>query len=79
MENIEINDDAVLKFKQKSIVEVYEHEDVELNKPVEEIFEENEEIEVTICGVDADKFDVQFPDGSIAFIRKNGVEVVSIN
>ena len=79
MENIEVNDDVVLKFKQKSIVEVYEYEDVELNEPVEEIFEENEEVEITICGVDADKFDVQFGDGTIAFIRKDSVEIVSVN
>ena len=79
MENIEVNDDVVLKFKQKSIVEVYEYEDVELNEPVEEIFEENEEVEITICGVDADKFDVQFGDGTIAFIRKHSVEIVSVN
>jgi hypothetical protein len=79
MENIEVNDDVVLKFKQKSIVEVYEYEDVELNEPVEETFEENEEVEITICGVDADKFDVQFGDGTIAFIRKDSVEIVSVN
>ena len=79
MENIEVNDDVVLKFKQKSIVEVYEYEDIELNEPVEETFEENEEVEITICGVDEDKFDVQFGDGTIAFIRKDSVEIVSVN
>jgi preprotein translocase subunit YajC len=79
METIEVNDDVVLKFKQKSIVEVYEYEDAELDSPIEENFEEGEEIEITICGVDADKFDVQFDDGTIAFIRKDSVEIVSVN
>ena len=76
---IEVNDDVILKFKQKSIVEVYEYEDAELNQPIEEIFDEGEETEVTICGIDSHKFDVQFGDGTIAFIRKDSVEIVSVN
>ena len=45
----------------------------------EETFDAGEEIEITIVGVDDAKFDVHFGDGSIAFIRKNEVEVVSVN
>ena len=79
MMGIEVNDDVIFKFKQKSIVEVYENEDFELNEPVEEFFEKGEEIEVSICGVDTHKFDVQFGNGTIAFIKKDILEIVSVN
>ena len=79
MLDIQENDDVKLKFKGDVIIEVYEYEDFELNEPIEELFNKDEEIEVTICGIDSYKFDVQFGDGSIAFIRRDLVDVVSIN
>ena len=77
--HIEDGDDLVIRFKQDSIVEVFESEDAELDEPVEERFSEGEEVEVTVFGVDEHKIDVQFGDCSIAFIRREGIEIISVN
>ena len=79
MQIIEENDDVVFKFKGATIVEVFEDADFELNKPVEDLFEAGETIEVTILDVNEIAYDIQFGDGSVAFIRKDLVEVVSVN
>jgi hypothetical protein len=79
MVHIEENDDVVFKFKGATIVEVFEDADFELNKPVEDLFEAGETIEVTILDVNEIAYDIQFGDGSVAFIRKDLVEVVSVN
>ena len=77
--DIQVNDDVILKIKNNVIIEVFEYEDFDLDNPIEELFNKDEKIEVTICGIDEHKFDVQFGDGSIAFIRRDLVEVVSVN
>ena len=76
---IQVNDDVTLKFKNDVIVEVFESEDFELDNPIEELFTKDEVIEIVVFGVDDIKIDVQFGDGSIAFIRKNLVDIVSVN
>ena len=79
MQIIEENDDVVFKFKETTIVEVFEHEDFELNKPIEDVFEAGDISDVTIFGVNEHAYDIQFGDGSVAFIRKKLVEIVSVN
>ena len=77
--HIEEADDLVIRFKQETLLEIFEHEDVELHAPVEERFDLGEEVEVTVFGVDLDRLDVQFGDGTVAFIRREQVEIVKIN
>ena len=79
MHHLEEADDIKLRFLYNTVIEVFEYEDTELHRPVEERFDEGEEIDVTVFGVDAHKIDVQFGDGSVAFIRRDVVEVVEIN
>ncbi len=79
MKNIEIDDSVVLKFKKQTIVEIYESKNDKLDDPLTDLFKKNEEVEVTIYGVDEEKFDVQFGDGTIAFIRKDDVKIISVN
>lgn len=79
MEHIEEADDVIFKFKEDSIIEVYEHEDIELHEPVEEQFTKDEVIDVTICSVNEDNYGIQFGDGTVSFIRKDMVEVVAVN
>jgi preprotein translocase subunit YajC len=79
MEHIEEADDVILKFKEDSIVEVYEHEDIELHEPVEEKFTKDEVIDVTVCSVNEDNYGIQFGDGTVSFIRKDMVEVIAVN
>lgn len=79
MTQIEVNDDVVFSFVRPTVLEVYTEADTELNSPEHEVFDEDEQIEVTILNVDDNKYDVQFGDGSIAFLRKNDVKIFSIN
>lgn len=79
MEHIEEADDVIFKFKEDSIIEVYEHEDIELHEPVEEQFAKDEVIDVTICSVNEQHYGIQFGDGTVSFIRKDMVEVVAVN
>lgn len=76
---IEEGDDVVIQFNEKTAIEVFESEDFELEEPVEEIFEAGDQLEVTVFGVDDIKLDVQFGDGSIAFIHRDQVKIISIN
>ena len=77
---LENSDDIVIRFKQESIVEVFEYEDTEMNEPVEERFVQNEEVEVTLFDdPNEHSLSVQFGDGSIAFIMQDAVEIVEIN
>lgn len=77
--HIEEGDDVVIQFNEKTAIEVFESEDFELDEPVEEIFEAGDQLEVTVFGVDSIKLDVQFGDGSVAFIHRDQIRVVSIN
>jgi hypothetical protein len=79
MEHIEEADDVIFKFKEDSIIEVYEHEDIELHEPVEEMFTKDEVIDVTVCSVNEDNYGIQFGDGTVSFIRKDMVEVIAVN
>jgi hypothetical protein len=79
MEHIEEADDVIFKFKEDSIIEVYEHEDIELHEPVEEKFTKDEVIDVTVCSVNEDNYGIQFGDGTVSFIRKDMVEVIAVN
>ena len=79
MTHIEANDDVVFSFVRPTILEIYTEEDAELDSPDHEVFDEGEQIEVTILSVDNDKYDVQFADGSVAFIRKDNVKIFSVN
>lgn len=79
MQNLEEADDIKLRFLYNTVIEVFEYADTDLHRPVEERFNEGEEIEVTVFGVDEHKIDIQFGDGSVAFIRRDVVEVVEIN
>lgn len=77
---LENSDDIVIRFKQESIVEVFEHDDTEMNEPVEERFHQNEEVEVTLFDdPNEHSLSVQFGDGSIAFIMQHAVEIVEVN
>lgn len=77
---LENSDDLVIRFKQESMVEVFEHEDTELNEPVEERFHQNEEVEVTLFDDPSEhSLSVQFGDGSIAFLVPQSVEIVEVN
>jgi hypothetical protein len=69
----------ILSFKNRTALEHYESEDFELDAPREKIWEAGEEFEVNVVDVDDVKFDVQFGDGSLAFIRKEEVTVHSCN
>lgn len=77
--NIEDGDDVKFSFKKKTLLEIYESDDSELDNPVREIFNEGEVFEVTVFGIDKHKYDVQFGDGSVAFIRKADVNVIEVN
>ena len=77
--SIEDGDDVKMSFKKKTLLEIFESEDAELDNPVQEVFNEGEVFEVTIFGVDKDKYDVQFGDGSVSFIRKDDVNVIEVN
>ena len=77
--NIEDGDDVKFSFKKKTLLEIYESDDSELDNPVEEIFNEGEVFEVTVFGIDKHKYDVQFGDGSVSFIRKADVNVIEVN
>jgi hypothetical protein len=66
-------------FKKDTELEIYESEDFELEEPNVDVFKKGEKFEVDIFGVDDRKYDVQFGDGSVAFIRKDNVEIVSVN
>jgi hypothetical protein len=76
---IQDGDDVKMAFNKKTVLEIYESDDSELDNPVEEIFNEGEVFEVIIFGIDKYKYDVQFGDGSVAFIRKEDVNVIEVN
>lgn len=76
IQELEEGDDVVFKFIGKSLIEVFEHEDIELNEPVEEIFEKGEEIDVTVCSINEHSIGIQFGDGSVSFILPSMVEFV---
>jgi hypothetical protein len=67
-------EDVILRFVCKTALEIFEHEDIDLHEPVEEIFEEGEEIEVAVFGIDERTVSVQFGDSSIAFIHRSCIE-----
>jgi hypothetical protein len=74
--DLEAGDDVIVKFIGKTVVEVFEYEDIDLHEPVEELFEAGEEIEVNVVSVNEFSLDVQFGDGSIAFISPRFIEFV---
>ena len=76
---IEDGDSVIMYFKKDTELEIYESEDFELEEPNVDVFKKGEKFEVDIFGVDDIKYDVQFGDGSVAFIRKDNVEIVSVN
>lgn len=78
MTSIEEGDDIIFKFKEDSIIEVYEYEDIELHEPIEERFSKGENIEVTICSINEVNYGVQFGDGTISFIHKDMVDLLKI-
>jgi len=77
--NIEEGDSVIMYFNQDTELEIFDSEDFELEEPNSDIFKKGEEFEVDIFGVDDIKYDVQFGDGSVAFIRKDNVTIVSVN
>jgi hypothetical protein len=77
--SVELHDVLILSFKKRTALEHFESADFELGAPKERIWEVGEEFEVSVVGVDDVKFDVQFGDGALAFIRKEEVIVHSIN
>jgi hypothetical protein len=76
---VELHDVLILSFKERTALEHFESEDFELDGPKECVWEAEEQFEVSVVGIDDDKFDVQFGDGSLSFIRKKDVVVHSIN
>lgn len=77
---LENSDDLVIRFKQDSLIEVFEHEDTEMNEPVEDKFNKGETVEVTLFDdPNEHSLSVQFGDGSIAFIMQSAVEIVEVN
>jgi SHS2 domain-containing protein len=74
--DLEPGDDVIVKFIGKTLVEVFEHEDTDLYDPVEEVFEAGEEVEVNVVSVNEFSLDVQFGDGSVAFISPKFIEFV---
>ena len=79
MTQIEVNDDVVFSFVRPTVLEIYTEADTDLHSPEDEVFDEDEQIEVTILVVDDYSYTVQFGDGSVAFLRKNDVKIFSIN
>ena len=77
---LENSDDIVIRFKQDSLIEVFEHEDADLDEPVDEQFNKGETVEVTLFDdPNEHSLSVQFGDGSIAFIMQHAVEIVEVN
>lgn len=74
--DLEDGDDVIFKFLGDTVVEVFENEDTELHEPVEEIFNEGEEIDVTICSVYENSIGVQFGDGTVTFLSQSMVKFV---
>ena len=77
--DIQINDDVVFEFLEDTILEIYEGSDVEMDIPVEELWEKGESIHGTICDITPSFFGVQFGDGSFAFINRMDITVKSVN
>jgi hypothetical protein len=73
-QDFEEGDDVVFMFLGDTLIEVFENEDIELHKPVEEAFAKGDEIDVTVCSADEHTIGIQFGDGSIAFIHTGSVE-----
>jgi len=76
---LQVNDDIVIQIKENSVIEIFEYEDYELNNPTEMVFAKGDELECTILECDDHKIDVQFFNGTVAFLRHSIYEVVSIN
>jgi hypothetical protein len=76
---IEEGDSVIMYFNQDTELEIFDSEDFELEEPNIDIFKKGIEFEVDIFGVDDIKYDVQFGDGSVAFIRKDNITIVSVN
>ena len=76
---IEEGDSVIMYFNQDTELEIFDSEDFELEEPNSDIFKKGIEFEVDIFGVDDIKYDVQFGDGSVAFIRKDNITIVSVN
>ena len=75
---IKNGDSVIMYFNKDTQLEIFESEDDE-QEPIVDVFKKGEKFEVDIFGVDDRKYDVEFGDGSISFIRKDNVTIVSVN
>ena len=79
MLNIQTHDDIVIRFKETTVLELYEYDDVEMNDYVEEQWDQGDKEEVTVLDVTDYSYTVQFGDSSVAFVPKSFIDVISIN
>jgi hypothetical protein len=81
IQELEINDDLLVKFKRDTLLEVYEYDDSDCDYGVEEVFKSGEEIEVTILDINeqGNTLTVQFPDSAVTFLPLEFIEILEIN
>jgi hypothetical protein len=77
--SVEINDDVVLELIEDTILEIYEGSDVEMDIPVEELWQKGSLIEGTVCDINPSFYGIQLGDGSFTFVSKMDVLIRSIN
>ena len=76
--DIQENDDIVIRFKETTVLELYEYES-DLDDYIEEQWIGGDEEEVIVLDITDHSYTVQFGDSSVAFIPKSFIDVVSIN
>jgi len=79
MLDIQTHDDIVIRFKETTVLEVYEYDDTEFENYVEEQWNQGDVEEVTVLDVTDYSYTVQFGDSSVAFVPKSFIDVVTIN
>jgi hypothetical protein len=78
-QNIQTNDDVILELIEDTILEIYEGQDVEMDVPVEELWNKGQLIECTVCDITPGFYGVQLGDGSFTFINKTSVVIKQVN
>lgn len=78
MLDIQMHDDIAIRFKENTVLEVYEYEN-DLDDYVEEQWRQGDVEEVTVLDVTDYSYTVQFGDGTVSFVPKSFIDVISIN
>jgi hypothetical protein len=81
IQELEVNDDLLVKFKVDTLLEVYEYEDQECDDATAGIVKAGEEIEFTVLDINdqGNTLTVQFPDSSVTFIPLEFIEILEVN